>query len=148
MILSRQCYLIALVAALKFPLGPHPCPFHSLSIRLRLCIPCLPLPLRLFLNILLSLTIAVLRPLQTISTLMQAYRISWLCEGCGNLCMRQLVRGVRDIGLIASSVLELPIWLHDCRSIVTSIILSERARVWSQREFQGCNQCNQITLPW
>ena len=34
-------------------------------------------------------------------------------------------RGTSDIGLIASSVLELPILLHYCRSIVTSIILSE-----------------------
>ena len=125
MILSRQCCLVALVAALTFPLGPHPCPFHSLSLRLCLCLPCLPRPLRLFLNISLSLTIAVRRPLWTVSTLMQAYRTARSCEGCGNLCVRKLVCGVRYIGLIASSVLELPIWLYNFRSIVTSIILSE-----------------------
>ena len=34
-----------------------------------------------------------------------------------------MVRGVRDINLITSNVLELPIWLNDCISIVTSIIL-------------------------
>ena len=33
--------------------------------------------------------------------------------------------GTSEISLIASSVLELPIRLHDCKSIVTSIILSE-----------------------
>ena len=35
------------------------------------------------------------------------------------------MRGTREIGLIASSVLELPIQLHNCRLIVTSIVLSE-----------------------
>ena len=125
MILSRQCCLVAFVAALTFPLGPHPCPFHSLSLRLCLCLPCLPLPLRLFLNIILSLRITVCRLLWTVSILMQAYRTSRSCEGCGDLCVRLLVCGIRDIGLIASSALELPIRLHNCRSIVTSIILSE-----------------------
>ena len=112
--------MVALVAALTFPLGPHPCPFHSLRLFLRLCLPCLPCPIRLFLNIILSLTITVHRPLQTVSTFMQAYRTSRSCEVCGDFCVRRLVRGVRDIGLIASSVLELPIRLHDCRSIVTT----------------------------
>ena len=120
MILSRQCCLVALVAALTFHLVPHPFPFHSLSLRLRLWLPCLHRPLRLFLNIILILTIAVHRTLQTVSTLMQAYRTSRSCEGCGDLCVRRLVREVSDIGLIASSVLELLIWLHDCRLIVTT----------------------------
>ena len=118
MILSRQCCLVVLVATLTFPLGPHPCPFHSLSLRLCLCLPCLLRPLHLFLNIILSITIAVHRPLQTVLTLMQDYRTSRSCEGCVNLCMRQLVCGVRDIGLIASSVREIPIWLHYFRLIV------------------------------
>ena len=108
-ILSRQCCLVALVSALTFPLGPHPCPFHSISLRLRICPLCLPHFLHLFLNIILSPTIAVLRPLRTVLTLMQAYRTSQLCEGYDDLCVRRLVRGVRDISLIASSVLKLPI---------------------------------------
>ena len=57
---------------------------------------------------------------------MQSYRTAQLCEGCGNWCVRRLVHGVRDIGLIASSVVELEIRLHDCRYIVTSIILPRR----------------------
>ena len=122
MILPRQCCLVALVAALTFPLGPHLCPFHILSLRLNLCLPCIPFPLCLFLNIILSLTITVCRPLWTVSTLMQAYPTSRSCEGCGDLCVRRLVRGFREIGLIASSILELPIWLNNCRLIVTSII--------------------------
>ena len=47
-------------------------------------------------------TIAFCRLLQTVSTLMQAYHTERLCEGCGDLCVRQLVRGVRDIGRAAS----------------------------------------------
>ena len=37
--------------------------------------------------------------------------------------MRRLVRGVLDIDLISSSVVELAIQLHNRRSVVTSIIL-------------------------
>ena len=114
MILSRQCCLVALVAALTLPLGPHPFPLHIISLRLRLWLPCLPHPLFLFLNIILSLTIAGHRPLRSVSTLMQDYLTARLCEGCGDLCVERLVRGVRDINLITSNVLELPIWLHDC----------------------------------
>ena len=47
-------------------------------------------------------TIAVRRPLQTASTLMQAYRTARSCEGYGYLCVRRLVHGVCDIGRAAS----------------------------------------------
>ena len=70
-----------------------------------------------------NFTIAVCRPLRTVSTLMQAYRTTRSCEGCGDLCMWRLVLGVCDISWIARIFLEILIWLHDCRSIVTSIIL-------------------------
>ena len=75
------------------------------------------------LNMQYDFTISVHRPLWTVLTLMQAYRKARLCEGCGDFCVRRLVRGVCDIGWIASSVFELPIWLNNCRSIMTSIIL-------------------------
>ena len=45
-----------------------------------------------------NFTIEVRRPLLTVSTLMQAYCTARLCEGCGDLRVRKLVRGVRDIG--------------------------------------------------
>ena len=54
------------------------------------------------LKILYDFTIAVHRLLQTVSTLMQAYHTTWSCEGCGDLCVQQLVCGVRDIGRAAS----------------------------------------------
>ena len=47
-------------------------------------------------------TVAIRRPLRTVSTLMQAYHIARSCEGCGDLCVQQLVRVVRDIGQVAS----------------------------------------------
>ena len=47
-------------------------------------------------------TIVVRRPLQTVSTLMQAYHTAQSCEGCGDFFVRRLVRGVRDIGRAAS----------------------------------------------
>ena len=39
------------------------------------------------LNMKYNFAIAVRRPLRTVSTLMQAYRIARSCEGCGDLCM-------------------------------------------------------------
>ena len=47
-------------------------------------------------------TIAIRRPLRTVSTLMQASHTARSCEGCGNMCVRQFVRVVRDIGRAAS----------------------------------------------
>ena len=54
------------------------------------------------LNMQYDFTIAVRRPLRTVSNLMQAYHTSRSCEGCGDFCVRKLVRGVRDIGRAAS----------------------------------------------
>ena len=50
------------------------------------------------LNMQYNFTIAVCRPLQTVSNLIQAYRTARSCEGCGDFCVRRLVCGVRDIG--------------------------------------------------
>ena len=50
------------------------------------------------LNMQYDFKIVVRRPLQTVSTLMQAYCTARLCEGCGDVCVRRLVRGVCDIG--------------------------------------------------
>ena len=47
-------------------------------------------------------TIAVCRPLRTVSTLMQAYHTARSCEACGDLCVQRLVCGVRGIGRAAS----------------------------------------------
>ena len=47
-------------------------------------------------------TITVRRHLRTVSTLMQAYHTERSCEECGDLCVRQLVRGVCDIVQAAS----------------------------------------------
>ena len=49
-----------------------------------------------------NFTIAVRRPLRNVSTLMQTYHTAQSCDGCGDLCVRRLVRGVRDIGRAAS----------------------------------------------
>ena len=54
------------------------------------------------LNIQYDFTIAIRRLLQTVSTLMQAYHTARSCEGCGDLCVQQFVRVVRDIGRAAS----------------------------------------------
>ena len=47
-------------------------------------------------------TIAVRRPLRAFSTLMQDCHTARSCEGCVDLCVQQLVSGVRDIGRAAS----------------------------------------------
>ena len=59
------------------------------------------------LNMQSAFTIAVHRLLQTVSTLMQDHCTARSCEGCGNLCVQRLVRRDRDIGGIASSVIEI-----------------------------------------
>ena len=66
------------------------------------------------LNMQYDFTIAVCRPLQTVSTLMKVYRTTRSCEGCGDWCVQQSVREFHDIGLIAISVVEHAIRLHDC----------------------------------
>ena len=52
-------------------------------------------------TMLYDFTIANLRPLRTVSTLMQAYHTARLCDGCDDLCVQRLVRVVRDIALAA-----------------------------------------------